>query len=79
MILVMYIVIYIMCCIYYFNSLTPTTMEELPQGYKKCEKCRCHYKWEHQCDWLMTLLVKFFNRKQVVILSNNNDDNGRIT
>lgn len=35
--------------------------------YTKCPECRCHYKWEHQCDWMMKILVDFFkyNNKEV--------------
>lgn len=41
-------------------------MEEL-QWYTKCEKCWCYYKWKHDCDWLMLLLVEFFKKKNAII------------
>ena len=35
--------------------------EELFKWYKKCPKCHCYTdKEDHECDWLMVMLVEFY-------------------
>ena len=29
----------------------------IKEWYKQCEKCKWYYVWEHECSWVMAMLV----------------------